>query len=613
MAKLTLQGFIDKFGIEQSEPFEITNIDQVEGLNLEEKVFIKGVDDKDFIVEIKNKIRTTFPGVQPNIHFITWVDGEINSKKCSFWLFPVVGYQNNTQLELLDNVKSIVKFRRKLGVVFGEEQNSEIMVSLVGNYFGPFLDARIHESSYELSNLRALKRQAELIKTELENLGDNISVKTISHQFERVLDDTDILILPNGQIGNAIYRAWFSTGLTEDKLSHASMVIHKASHLPLWVGKSIWSPKNKHEKKFASALQGLKNELLTLQNGEMQSTEADTILARNVKNRTAFGMTLTSFMDYFGREHENYNVKVVGLDEEGKPLKQEFVEASDKAKEVTAHIKRDLGEINLKEDVFLKNIPDRFLVPEIIEKVKAELSTEELQFFTWVECDDHRGRQFSFWLFPVVSFQNNTTEDLIENTLFVIEFGRRVRRFYHNGLNADLKTSIEQAKPGTCQVSPSFDSDKDCNTCPNDEKVRVTLVNYPKALADSDKSDYLDYLGRKNEIIRDNLEDKGFENIGDRWIKTICLNKCDNRFEQKLGETDLLVFQNGEIGNAIYRAWVSTGYVKQAYTFVIHKETCEPLWVGKSTFDPNKEEEAFARACYGVRQLLKQERLLKTQ
>ena len=252
----------------------------------------------------------------------------------------------------------------------------------------------------------------------------------------------------------------------------------------------------------------------------------------------------------------------------------------------------DLDKIDLLDDVFLKNVPDKYLVTPIANLISQKFKDPELQFFTWVECSDHNGNDSSFWFFPVVSFSNNTTEELIENTRFIIDFGRELRKGFR-----EKKEVNSIKKDRNCIIKEN----KICNECPNEESVRVTLVNYPKPLADEDSSEYLEYLVRKHEIIKDNLEEYSFDGND----KIICLTDCDNRFEQKLGETDILVLQNGEIGNALYRAWISTGYVKQSYTFVVHKKTMLPVWVGKSTFDPAKDEEGFARACKGVKEMIK--------
>lgn len=321
------------------------------------------------------------------------------------------------------------------------------------------------------------------------------------------------------------------------------------------------------------------------------------------RDKTAFGMTLAEFMEYFNNGQAHYIPPIIGTNN-GEKLDQAYIENIENKKNVDAYVKSDLDKIDLLSDVFIKNVPDMVLVPPIKKKIRDELHDDELQFFSWVEFSDHSGREFSFWFFPVVSFQNNTTDELINNTLSVIEFGRTVRRLYRNDKR------ITSFSPGNCYGNQQ----KNCNTCPNEESVRVTLVSYPKPLSDSDDSEYLDYLCRKNEIITDNLEEESYESatVGGGQTKVICLTVCDNRFEQKLGDTDLLVFQNGEIGNAIYRAWISTGFVKQSYTFVIHKTSKLPLWVGKSTFDPPKDEEVFARACKGVKNMIKQEKLNKT-
>ena len=232
---------------------------QLDAIDLKKDVFIKDVDDNVFIKEISERAEKAFGQSQANFHFITWVEGEIgingNKRKCSFWLFPVFAYQNNSMVDLINNSISIVNFRKKLSSIIFNDSKSKVKVTVVGKYAKEFSDI-----SDELSSVNFIRRQTEIIVTHLVEL-PNVEVFPVGHQYEKYLHATDILILPNGHIGNAIYRAWFSTGLATHQLNHANIIIHKGTHLPLWIGKSIYDPQNPFEEDFASACQGLKDYL----------------------------------------------------------------------------------------------------------------------------------------------------------------------------------------------------------------------------------------------------------------------------------------------------------------------------------------------------------------
>lgn len=263
--RFTLMNFIEKYENCSYIPDKINSTTNVESLieadiiaflnkiDVEKDVFIKNVDDKVFIKHIKEKLDQSYGENDNSFHFITWVD---IPDKWSFWMFPVVMYQNNTMVDLINNAVSIVKFRLELDSGFLRRDDNKIKVTLVGDYPEEFTNGE------ELSSIKFIKRQTAIIRDHLEDV-PNVSVDMVGHQYEQRLDNTDILILPNGLIGNAIYRAWFSTKLTTKDVNHASFVVRKEDHTPIWVGRSIHDGDNDIEARFAKACWNIKNNYLS--------------------------------------------------------------------------------------------------------------------------------------------------------------------------------------------------------------------------------------------------------------------------------------------------------------------------------------------------------------
>ncbi len=249
--KLTIDKFIECFKVGYP-PKEISAISDLDSVNLYADFFIKNIDDKDFINDVLPRIKDKFASNQ--IHFFTWIEGQQDSKTFSFWFFPVVIYQNNNLADLIDNAISLIHFRKMIMAFYNKKSVStidkKVSVCIVGDYSNEF-----QELSDGVDIVR-MKRQAEIVEQNLK-LIEGVEVKLINHQYEKHMnDDTDILIFPNGFMGNAVYRAWISSGVGK---RHASMVLHKRTHLPLWLGKSIHDARNPLETDFACAAKGLKD------------------------------------------------------------------------------------------------------------------------------------------------------------------------------------------------------------------------------------------------------------------------------------------------------------------------------------------------------------------
>lgn len=371
-SRLTIQKFIDRF--KPATPTDITSIskiDQLDEIHLNKDFFIKEMDDKDFIPSLLPKIEGEFHSKK--LQFFTWVEieGKAEYSDSSFWLFPVIFYKDNNLAEMIESVKSLIKFRKEVTGLYNIEQSDKIdeiiKVGIVGKYYKAFDEVA---STADQKALSIMRRQAQIIKDNIEDeFRDGLKVYLVNHQYENqlknwlfcesdikkteafaeklkgdtpvftyiknklsekakelindrsqiemfieiliadlnsmILKDTefydkkrfedikleeetkkairnghdiirrnrllmedafkdeiekyrqiDIIIFPNGFMGNILYRAWVSVGYLK---RHVSMVYHHETLLPIYLGKSIYAPENDFENKFASACKGLKN------------------------------------------------------------------------------------------------------------------------------------------------------------------------------------------------------------------------------------------------------------------------------------------------------------------------------------------------------------------
>jgi hypothetical protein len=234
----------------------------------------------------------------------------------------------------------------------------------------------------------------------------------------------------------------------------------------------------------------------------------------------------------------------------------------------------------MKNNIFIKQIDDEILFPKFIPKFSNTFNGETFNLITWIEIEN----KFSFWLFPVLFFKNNDSAEMIENVKIIIEFRKKITDIYNIGKSKKVGDRITIGILGG-EYAQSF-----------------TEVSEGFGKRGSNKQ-ALFIMNRKAEILKDNIETMelfGTENLNIRLL--------NHQYSNRLHEFDIFVAPDGFMGNALYRAWVSMGFIKNSITFAFTSEKMLPLYIGGSMSDPKaliKLKKKFAIASKGLKNIMK--------
>lgn len=230
-----------------------------------------------------------------------------------------------------------------------------------------------------------------------------------------------------------------------------------------------------------------------------------------------------------------------------------------------------LNDINLAQDFFIKGLSDIDFSPYVLPKVRKVFS-KGVQFLTWIE---HEGK--SFWLFPVIFYKNNDLAEMINGVHSIIELRKMVIKLYN-----DVSSDGEIDKNIKVGIFGNY----------NEEFDKLNSAVDEKSL----------YLRRRlSKIIEDNINE----------VDNVTIIPISHQFEKVIKREDLDIFlvSDGFMGNMLYRAWISMGFITKHVSLVYLEDFYLPLWLGKSVQDLNNQvEPLFAIACKGLKDKVRKEK-----
>ena len=191
-SRLTLQKLINRFKPETTtEIVSISKIEQLDKIHFNTDFFIKDMDDKDFFPYLLLKMGNMF--YSKSLQFFAWIETEDKAEysNSSFWMFPVIFYKDNNIAEMIESVKSLVKFRKKVIELYNRNQGESdkvdeiIKIGIIGKYYKAFDEVA---SEADQKALAIMRRQAQIIKDNIEDeFSDGLKVYLVNHQYENQL------------------------------------------------------------------------------------------------------------------------------------------------------------------------------------------------------------------------------------------------------------------------------------------------------------------------------------------------------------------------------------------------------------------------------------------